>query len=83
MKNNPPERKTSSSELFDWAFDTLRDPRSIEYKEGVRACLAFKFGESDHIPQPFAAGTSQADAYSAGIREGHDIYRSQITNPAG
>lgn len=62
-------------QLFKAAFDKPRDPRSAEYKEGVRAALAYRVnGARIHCPYP--AGSAQFDAFYAGIAEGHAIWRA-------
>jgi hypothetical protein len=62
-------------ELFANAFNTPRDPRSPEYKAGVRALLRRKFGLTNSVVCPYTIGTSQADAFFSGTDEGHRIYR--------
>ena len=61
-------------ELYAKAFTGPRDPRSAEYKAGVRAALFFRLA-GKAIPRPYAMGTVQADAYYADIDEGHRIFR--------
>lgn len=61
-------------QLFAAAFDMPRDPRSPEYKAGVRAALSFRI---DGLPirHPYPAGSAADDAFAAGIQEGHAIWR--------
>jgi hypothetical protein len=61
--------------LYHEAFSTPRDPRSAEYKAGVRAALAFHI-EGKRIAHLYEAGTAQDDAYHAGIAEGHTAWRA-------
>jgi len=60
--------------LFNAAFGIARDPRSAEYKEGVHAVLKFQVGGT-RMPRPYRMGTVQADAFYAGVDEGHQIWR--------
>ena len=63
-----------AEKLFKNAFDKPRDPRSDEYKAGVRAALRFRFA-GEKIPTPYESGTAQSDAYYSGLDEGHSIFR--------
>ncbi len=63
------------NELVKTAFDKPRDPRSDEYKAGVRASLSFRIN-GEHVSNPYRLGTPQADAFFSGVEEGHSIYRS-------
>lgn len=63
-------------EIYDEAFDVPRDPRSDEYKQGVIAALSFRI-TGQKIPHPYALGTAQADAFYAGIDEGHRRWRAE------
>lgn len=59
------------------AFSVPREPRSDEYKAGVRAALElFIEGKRMPFPPPFPLGTAAADAYLAGVDEGRAIRRS-------
>jgi hypothetical protein len=60
--------------LFKAAFNTPRDLRSTEYKAGVRAVLDFRI-DGGRMPRPYPVGTAQADAFYAGVDEGHRIWR--------
>ncbi|MFC5550748.1 hypothetical protein [Massilia aerilata] len=62
-------------QLFRAAFDRPRDPRSAEYKEGVRAILVYRI-KGGLTRCPYAMGTASADAYYAGTDEGHRIWRA-------
>lgn len=64
-------------EIFEAAFHPARDPRSEEYKAGVIAALSFRIA-GQKIPQPYALGTAQADAFYAGIDEGHRRWRAEL-----
>lgn len=61
--------------LFKAAFDVPRDPRSAEYKEGVRACLAYRVTGA-RLRSPYPMGTVQADAFYAGVDEGNQLWRA-------
>jgi hypothetical protein len=63
-----------ADQLIDAAFNVPREPRSSQYKAGARAALAFRT-ERAPIPQPYPVGSVEADAFSAGIEEGHAIWR--------
>ncbi|ADH86723.1 hypothetical protein [Desulfurivibrio alkaliphilus] len=65
-----------SQEIFQKTFGTPRDPRSPEYRAGVLAALRFRFGEATTIATPHQAGTAQADAFFAGLAEGHALARA-------
>lgn len=60
--------------LFNAAFDKVRHPRSPEYKEGVRAALAYRIRGAG-VRCPYTIGQVQADAFYAGLEEGHAIWR--------
>jgi len=63
-------------ELMKRAFDdAIRDPRSAEYKAGVRSILSLHLGGVAR-PFPYRLGTTEADAYLAGQDEGHRIWRT-------
>lgn len=66
-----------ADQLLDAAFSAPRDPRSSQYKAGARAALVFRTEETP-IPQPYPAGSVEADAFSAGIEEGHAIWRRTL-----
>ncbi len=62
-------------QLFNAAFSKPRDPRSAEYRAGVRAALAFRI-EGAHVSHPYNPATAQDDAFHAGMAEGHAIWRA-------
>lgn len=64
------------------AFGQPRDPRSAEYKAGVRAALAFRI-DSIAIKRPYAAGTSADDAFDAGLAEGNSLWRHAAAEQVG
>lgn len=66
----------TAMEIFNAAFHPVRDPRSDEYKQGVLAALSFRIG-GQKIPHPYPMGTTQADAFYAGIDEGHRRWRME------
>ena len=72
----------SVDRLYKSAFDTPRDPRSFEYKAGVRAALAYRI-EGKRISRQYEPGTAQFDAYYAGIDEGHAIWRNATASVGG
>lgn len=72
----------SVDHLYNKAFSSTRDPRSPEYKAGVRAALAYRI-DGVRIPQPYQPGTAQDDAYHAGQLEGHAIWRAATSAAAG
>lgn len=56
------------------AFHVAREPRSEEYMRGCQAALFYRVcGASIHCP--YQAGTTQFDAYFAGVTEGHAVWR--------
>ena len=63
-------------QLFNKAFDRPRDPRSPEYKAGVRASLVFRL-RGVPIKCPHPVGTAAADAFFSGIDEGNRIWRKE------
>lgn len=65
----------TSEKIVLQAFSTPRDPRSDEYKAGMRAVLAFRLGEITEVRCPFPMGTAQADAFFSGCDEGHRRFR--------
>jgi len=69
----------STDSIFNAAFAVPRDPRSAEYKAGVRAALVFRI-EGRRIAKLYAAGTAQDDAYHAGIAEGNALWRAAAAN---
>ena len=69
-------------QLFHTAFYNGRTPRSAEYQTGTRAALAFRIERKD-IDPPYQAGTAAADAYFAGIAEGHALWRSAVAKIGG
>jgi hypothetical protein len=76
MKSSTPNKAPDLVEqLFKAAFDTARDPRSAEYKEGVRAALNYRIN-GVHTRCPYPAASAQSDAFYAGITEGHSIWRA-------
>lgn len=78
---------SKAEELFQEAFKGARDPRSTEYKHGVMAalihhCAGIKISES----RLYKVGTVEFDAFSAGVDEGHSIWRQELSeekNSAG
>lgn len=60
--------------LLSIAFFPGRTERSPEYRAGCRAALEFRL-VGRRIPEPYVAGCAAADAFSAGVVEGHAIWR--------
>lgn len=61
--------------LLDIAFFPGRAPRSPEYRKGCAAALEYRI-LGVRIEAPYPAGNCQADAWAAGVEEGHSIWRS-------
>ena len=63
---------SKACEIFDKAFSPGRDPRSDEYRHGVREALQYKLGEINEAcgRKKYVMGTAQADAFWAGWDEG-------------
>lgn len=57
------------------AFFPGRAPRSEAYLEGCRAALEYRY-LGKKMPLGYPQGTSEADAWNAGIAEGHSIWRA-------
>jgi hypothetical protein len=67
--------------LLDLAFFPGRAPRSVEYREGCAAALEYRIlGAPIHCRH--AAGSTAADAWYAGVEEGHSIWRAKAAAPA-
>lgn len=56
-------------------FRVGTSPRSAEYRAGVRAILEFRLTGGAHIHCPAPLGTAAADAFGAGVDEGHFLSR--------
>lgn len=72
----------SVDQLFQTAFYNGRTPRSTEYQTGTRAALAFRLERKD-IEPPYQPGTAAADAFFAGIAEGHALWRAAVAKIGG
>ena len=68
----------TAEKLLVEAFSTTRDPRSVEYKEGLLVALKFRLKEITRVQCPYLAGTAQADAWFSGADEGHKIGRDYV-----
>lgn len=66
--------------LLDLAFFPGRTPRSSEYREGCTAALEFRI-LGMRMESSYPVGSCQADAWTAGVEEGHSIWRAE-TAPA-
>lgn len=63
--------------LMNEAFACHRDPRSDEYKAGVRMLLTLRF-TARPMTCPYKMGTASYDAFFAGINEGCAIWATHI-----
>ncbi len=54
-------------------FDRPREPRSPEYRQGVRDLLLFKLVDKP-LANPWPPASAQADAWYAGVTEGKDVH---------
>lgn len=61
-------------DLVNLAFSRAQSPRSDEYKAGVHAILVY-WANQETCTCPYPSGSAQADAFFAGVAEGHDIWR--------
>lgn len=61
--------------LMSATFDRPRDPRSAEYKSGVKAALEFRINGVP-IKCLYEPTWPHSDAFYAGVDEGHAIWRS-------
>lgn len=68
------DQRALAKKLFEQAFSTARDPRSDEYKAGVKAALMYR-AAGVPIKRPYEIGTAEADAFYAGQDEGMLIWR--------
>jgi hypothetical protein len=64
--------------MMAWAFHEARDPRSPEYRAGVRDMLLFKLVEKP-LRNPWMLGTAHADAWFAGVEEGKLVFKFHLT----
>ncbi len=78
---------TASTKTFDAAdidrlmaetFSAPRDPRSPQYRAGVRVILERKLIGTPLPALPYLLGSASADAYFAGQGEGHVIARCEL-----
>lgn len=60
--------------LMAMAFFPGRAPRSAEYREGCQASLEYHI-LGRRMPLSYRAGCCEADAWFAGVEEGHAIWR--------
>lgn len=72
----------SVDQLFQATFNRPRDPRSTEYKAGVRAALQFRI-EGRRIPKLYDPASAQDDAHHAGMAEGHALWRAAVAKTGG
>jgi hypothetical protein len=60
--------------LMALAFFPGRAPRSSEYRQGCQAALEYRI-LGRRMPPRYRAGSCEADAWFAGVEEGHAIWR--------
>jgi hypothetical protein len=63
--------------LMDQAFNCIRDPRSAEYRAGVRAVLERRVN-GKRINLVYMPGSAECDAFHAGCTEGHRRWREHV-----
>ena len=66
--------------VFDAAFthNTTRTPRSPAYAHGALSALMLRLGEAGTVACPYEPGTSEFDAFQAGVDEGHRLAREAL-----
>jgi hypothetical protein len=62
---------------MDQAFNRVRDPRSVEYRAGVRAVLERRVN-GKRINLVYMPGSAECDAFHAGCEEGHRCWRAYV-----
>lgn len=67
-------RDVTVEALMVEAFSAGREPRSPEYRAGVRSILVHHI-EGKELTVPYPPGSAQADAFFAGRYEGKAIWR--------
>jgi hypothetical protein len=67
----------TAQQIFDERFGRPHDPRSKPYKAGVLYILRRKAGEIERQVCPHATGSSEADAWYAGVDEGLLLWRAE------
>ncbi len=67
---------SKAMQIFNAAFNTSRQKRSAEYKDGALYILMLSTGEGNHCDCPHPLGTAQADAWFHGCSEGHELWRA-------
>jgi hypothetical protein len=68
--------------LMRQAFGRPRDPRSVEYKAGVRAALEFRLLRQSLVCA-YKQGTAGSDAFYSGVDEGNAIWREYLATQQG
>ena len=63
-----------AQQIYSTRFSYGHAPRSEEFKAGVLYILRWKAGELSEQQRPYALGTAQYDAWSAGCTEGHTLW---------
>ncbi len=66
-----PTAPLSAADLFAAVFHPNREPRSEAYRAGCLAALRVRLGELARVRCPYRLGTAEADAFHAGVAEGH------------
>lgn len=74
-------------QLYDAAFNRPRDPRSLPYKQGVRAVFLYRTQLNNSVGalHVYPVGSAESDAFFAGVNEGHrrwNEYRTTGEIPA-
>ncbi len=72
-----PTQRPNAQAVFDRAFHPFRDPRSEAYRAGVLAALRYRL-DGARIACPYPAGSSDFDAFHAGLDEGHARAREAL-----
>lgn len=67
--------------LMALAFFPGRSPRSEAYREGCRAAIEYRI-TSTRIAAYYPVGSCEADAWAAGVEEGHGIWRAKVARSA-
>jgi len=77
------QMRPTVDELMKRAFDdAIRDPRSAEYKAGVRSILSLHLGGVAR-PFPYRLGTTEADVYLAIASGARWRTTARFDHPAG
>lgn len=69
--------------LMAETFNVSRDPRSLPYRDGVRAILERKLIGTPLPALPYPLGSAEADAYFSGQDEGRGIALRVLASASG